>query len=312
VSLSRGNRFRLAGVLVLALVTAATVWIASSRGSSSSQANGTAASPSLRPSPKVAAAEQNQAIAEGCELSQTSTVAAPECRYLPNHGKGDVIFVGDSHSAQWLPAALVIAKSHDWGLRLWSRANCPFANVTKIIDGSPSTSCNAWRANVVDRLIADHPSLVVVSSYPPPGGQAIVDPATGKAALSSDARAIYVAGMTQELNRLAQAKIPTLLIYDQPRYSQTAPKCALAHPSDLQACSLPESVAEQSAPDAEAARHVPGLHTLDLDDVFCSADRCHQIVGSILAYRDNNHLSHEMVLSLVPNVGAAMVAAMHG
>jgi hypothetical protein len=263
----------------------------------------------LDPAPKAAATEQNQAVADGCELSQTANTPPPTCRYTPNTGHGDVVLVGDSHAAQWLPAMVSIATTKSWGLRVWTRANCPIADVTKIIDGAPSTSCDTWRDEVMNQLIADRPSLVIVASYPPPGGQAIVDPATGKAATGTRPRTIYEAGMSKELNRLAQAHIPTLLIYDMPRYNITAPQCALEHPTDLAACSRPEASSEQSAPDRAAAKTVPGLHTLDLTDVFCSAGVCHQIVGSIIAYRDNNHLSHEMVLSLRPRVEAAMTAA---
>jgi hypothetical protein len=310
--------------VIIALGVATALWLgAAKRDASATAGRGTssgtpARTPSsapttpLTPAPSVAAAEQNQAIADGCELAQTAPGLAPECRYYPDNGKGDVVLVGDSHAAQWLPAVAPIAKSRGWGLRVWTRANCPLADVTKIFTDASGTACNTWRDDVMNRLIADRPSLVVVSSYPPPGGQAIVDPATGGAAAGARARAVYAAGMRHELDRLLSAGIHTLLIEDLPRFNETAPQCATQHPTDLGACSRTEASSEQSSPDKQAAQGLSALHTLDLTPVFCSSGRCHQIVGSIIAYRDNNHLSHEMVRFLIPRVESAMALAMSG
>ena len=265
----------------------------------------TAAHKKLVPSPGIAAAEQNTAGA--CEMAQTAEGDAPECRLLPNTGTGDVILIGDSHAAQWLPAIKPIASSRQWGLRVWTRANCSFADVTRVVAGAPNRACDDWRTNAIQRLIAAKPSLAVIASYPPPGGSSVYDQQTKSAVTGKAAIDVYVAGLTVELARLRAAHIPTLVIDDEPRFDKPAPKCVLENADHLASCSQTRASSLHSTPDSNGARAVPGVRNLNFDDVFCSATRCDQVVGSTLAYRDNNHLTHEMVKSLAPRVAAAMV-----
>jgi peptidoglycan/LPS O-acetylase OafA/YrhL len=304
------NRGRLSLVLgaaiVIASVVTAQMVTAKAEHKTAATTVKTAQGTAVVPSPGVAAAETNQTVADGCELGETTKGNAPECRYLPNTGKGDVVLIGDSHAAQWLPAVKSIAQSKGWGLRVWTRANCPFADVTKMISGAPNKACDNWRTNAVQRLTSERPSMVVVASYPPPGGPSEYDRTSGAIVHGDQALTLYEQGMSRELARLHSAGIATLLINDEPRFTELAPKCVLEHPGDLGACSEPESDSVHSTADRAAAKSVPGVHSLDLTDEFCSNGRCNQVVGSTLAYRDNNHLTHEMITALAPKLRTAM------
>jgi peptidoglycan/LPS O-acetylase OafA/YrhL len=258
----------------------------------------------LNPQPGLEAARLSQPKQDDCELSQQSPDLAHECRYLPDTGHGDVVLVGDSHGAQWYPAVDAVAKERAWGLRVWTRQSCPFADVTKIYNGAPNEMCNRWRDDVVKRLLADRPSLVILANLANDITQE-VDP-HGHTVTGAAARKLWVAGMEKEMGRLRAAGIPVLLIRDNPAFVQDGPKCALEHSHDLEACSLPISKALGEPVDLEAARAVPGVHVLDVTDVFCDKSRCYQVIGSTLAYHDYNHLTDTMDLSLAPRLDAAV------
>jgi hypothetical protein len=135
------------------------------------------------------------------------------------------------------------------------------------------------------------------------------------------ARRMYQDGLAKNLKQLQDAGIPVLVIHDTPGYpkAMSAPDCVLAHPDDLDRCSLPQRLALPGAPDdlgaaaevnAAAGGAAGRISTIDFTRVFCRAGRCHQVVGPTLAYRDDNHLTAAMVLRLQPALARAAARAM--
>jgi peptidoglycan/LPS O-acetylase OafA/YrhL len=260
----------------------------------------------IEPQPGVEAAQLGEPKKDGCEVAIGSSKLAPECRYLPDTGHGDVVLVGDSHAAQWYPAVAAVAKQRSMGLRVWTRQSCPLADVTKIYNAAPNTMCNRWRDDVMTRLIADRPSLVIVADLVNQITKEV--DAAGRTVTGAAAQALFRAGLETELARLRAAGLPVLLIRDNPAFAEEGPKCVLEHSDDLPACSLPIAKALGPPLDLEAARAVPGVHVLDVTDAFCDGTRCFQVVGSTLAYHDFNHMTETMNLSLAPRLAAAVAA----
>lgn len=264
----------------------------------------------LTPQPGPAAVEAPRPQTDGCEVVARSADLSPECRYLPDHGKGDVVLVGDSHAVQWEPAVERVAKERDWGLRVWTRQSCPFADVGKPVNGA-LVRCNAWREDVTQRIIAQRPSLVVVAEYDSVP-VTIVDNTTKHSVSGDRAAATFLAGLVRQLQRLRVASIPVLLVRDEPRFVESGPKCVLNHPKNLARCARPRAKALPVHIDEDAVAAVPGVHLLDVNDRLCDATNCHPVSGRILAYRDDNHLTIEFVLSEVARLGAAAEAAARG
>jgi peptidoglycan/LPS O-acetylase OafA/YrhL len=263
----------------------------------------------LVPQPARAASELPQPTRDGCEVSLSSSGRSPECRYLPDSGHGDVVLAGDSHAAQWFPAVEAIARRQQWGLRVWAKASCPIADITKNINGAPGKACDSWREDVMRRLIEAKPSLVIVTGYASVV-PSIYDRASGHLVGGAGARRLYEQGLERELRRLRAAAIPVLLIRDNPSFDVSGPKCALEHEHHLAACSATLQHALRSAEDLHAAQAVPGVHWVDFTSTFCAGGRCRQVVGSTLAYRDTNHLTAEMTHRLEPALAAAATGAM--
>jgi hypothetical protein len=305
----RGRLSLVVGVVIIALAAAvaqSTRVIASWRTEHAQIT--TAGGAQVRPSPGVAAGERPQPQQDGCEVSLSASELSPECRYLPDSGRGDIVLVGDSHAVQWFSAVHSVAEKRHWGMRVWTRASCPLADVSKLISGAPSKACDAWRADVMRRLISAGPSLVVVAGYASVV-PSLFDRTTSELVKGAASASLYEAGLTEELSRLRAAGIPVLLIRDNPSFVESGPKCVLAHAGSPHDRSAPVGDALRSAADLHAARSVRGVNVLDNTKVFCDRRRCHQVVGSTLAYRDNNHLTIEMVDRLESRLGQAVDAA---
>jgi hypothetical protein len=50
----------------------------------------------------------------------------------------------------------------------------------------------------------------------------------------------------------------------------------------------------------------PTVSFLDLTDAYCDAEACPPVVGNVLVYSDDNHLSATYVTSMVPAVRRAL------
>lgn len=264
----------------------------------------TAAGVRLTPQPAAAAAQIPGPLADGCELGFATAKLSAECRYRADSGRGDVLLLGDSHAVQWFPAVDAIAADHHWGLRVWARAACPLADVSKVALGAPVKACDRWRDDVMQRAVAQRPSLVVVASLAS-YVSSLYDRDKHKVVGGAAARTLYQDGLERELKRLRKAGIPVLVIRDNPSFTIAGPACVLAHVKDLPACSSPLDLALKTDVDRRAAEAVSDVHVLDFTEDFCDDQRCYQVVGATLAYRDGNHLTAEMVTRLKPRLNKA-------
>jgi peptidoglycan/LPS O-acetylase OafA/YrhL len=303
----RRGRSLLLGVALLAIGLVASQFSLTSAENRARNTRIVGSAGVLTPQPAEAAAQQVPAFLDGCQLGITSQALAPECRYRKDTGKGDVVLVGDSHASMWSGAADRIARANGWGLRIWARSSCPFADVQKtVIPGSPYTACTRWRADVVRRLIADRPSLVVVANYVQ-NTLHVDDPRSGKPAHAQRAHTLFRAGMARTLRTLRKAGLRVLVVGDVPGHPRPAPDCALVHAGDLSRCAAPQRKAVPfGGVDVQAAKAVPGVRFVDLTDVFCRDKICYQVVGNVLAYRDENHLTNEMAMKLAPTLADAI------
>ena len=88
--------------------------------------------------------------------------------------------VGDSHASHWFPAIEQIADANGWRLITFVKASCVFVDlpIFSPLLKREYTECEAWRPLVVQRLIAEQPDLVIVSSdrWLPPVNKGDEDP----------------------------------------------------------------------------------------------------------------------------------------
>jgi peptidoglycan/LPS O-acetylase OafA/YrhL len=247
-----------------------------------------------------AAAEFRSVFLSGC-LRNVGEVGQPECATGDTASTTTVALLGDSHATMWTPAFQQIAEQRHWRLETLAKGACPPMS-------TPITSflghlverfqrCEQWRGEIMARLRAEHPRLVVVSMYRGYGGQAYLPESYGRA---------WSDGLTRLVQQLRGIGANVLVLGPIPAPRTVVPICLSDHLTDATACTPARSTAvNQAGITAEsAATKAGGGQYADLTELFCTADRCPVIVGNTLVYFDRIHLTIEYARALAPVMGA--------
>lgn len=245
------------------------------------------------PDPTVAGEDYIQCT-QVIESSEVRT-----CAYGKQDSDTVVAVVGDSHANQWIPGLSKVAEANGWALVEYTKAACSFSDVlvaTK--DQKAYPSCNEWSAAVLDRLMTTERPTMVITTQLSKGvfvnGQLRYDP-VGKDVLSDGLRRYYQA--------LADAGIPVLVIQDSPEPQEDIADCVEQHPTKLTECSADRAAmlpADHNAEQTRAANGLPNVRLVDFNDAICPTERCAPVIGNVLIYRDNSHLTGTYVRTLVP------------
>ena len=175
--------------------------------------------------------------------------------------------------------------------------------------GREYTECEQWRGQIIARLRAEHPRLVVLSMlrrygarYGWVSGFTSYDPA-------------WIDSLTRLVQQLRGIGAEVLVLGPIPDPHSVVPICLSPHLDDASACSPPRSTAvnEPGIAAESAATKAGGGQYADLTELFCTVDRCPVIVGNTLVYLDQNHLTFEYSRLLAPVIGALADRALaHG
>jgi peptidoglycan/LPS O-acetylase OafA/YrhL len=255
----------------------------------------------LSPPLADAADEANDVYLNGC-LRSAWQVEQPDCATGDTASTATVAVVGDSNAAMWNPAFRKVAEQRHWRLEMLGKAGCPLMGLPTT---SPQlhreyTECEQWRGQVMARLRAEHPRLVVVSMWRRYGND------YGYSAGFTSYDPAWVNSLTNLVQQLrdTDAKVLVLGSIPDPRSEPTI--CLSGHLDDVTACTPPRSTAvnESGIAAESAATQAGGGQYADLTDLFCTTDRCPVIVGNTLVYLDKNHLTVEYSRLLAPVIGA--------
>ncbi len=205
-----------------------------------------------------------------------------------------VALVGDSHAAMWQPAMESIAQQRHWRLITMSKVTCPLMDlpINSPYLGREFTECEQWRADMVARLEAERPRVVVLDMsrrYGADFGFTSYDQA-------------WLNGLTVLVHRLHDTGAGVLVLGPVPDPHSTVPTCVSAHMDDASACSSarPEGLNEAGIAAEAATTKAGGGQYAELSDLFCTTDRCPVIVGNTLVFRDDNHVTTEYAQVLAP------------
>ena len=118
----------------------------------------------LSPSIGDAPADKPLVFLNGCVRSWRE-VGQDECASGDTASPTTVALVGDSHAAMWSPAFKQVAEQRHWRLETLGKVTCPLQDlpITSPYLGREYTECEQWRGEIMARLQAEHPRLIVLS-----------------------------------------------------------------------------------------------------------------------------------------------------
>ncbi|MDE3719923.1 acyltransferase family protein [Nocardiopsis sp. N85] len=259
----------------------------------------------LYPSPVEAEDDAPVLYDDDCQAPHTATAPEDPCVYGPEGADRTVAVIGDSHSAQWVPALLGLAEERGWRLVLFTKSSCAFTDtLTKGPEGLPYLECRTWNRAVVEELDELRPDLVVTSSSTAAVPADSDDP---------DARTELMAeGMTRLWDEVAESSTPIVAVRDTPRQRRDVVECVARNDEDPRGCAIPEEEAfERDDPQEEAVDDLAGRAVLvDMSDLFCTGEECPAVIGNVIVYRDSGHITNTYMSLLADHLGERLDEAL--
>ena len=251
----------------------------------------------LSPEPAKAHGDVPSSSYDGCHAS-IFAVTQGACVFGDPSGKHTVVLFGDSHMQQWQPAFTDAGVYAHWRVVNWTKSGCPPQELTEFNTqlNRIYTECDTWRARTLARIAALKPTVVILTSSDGDNDAAgTVSPAAyGDATVST----------VRILQRTTTAKI--VYLEDTPYPGYNVAECVAAHLDDVKACNLPMShaYAYPATHQAinQALQKLGGVTLVDPAAWMCADNVCPAVVGNLLVFRDQSHLSVEFAEWLTPMI----------
>jgi hypothetical protein len=198
----------------------------------------------------------------------------------------------------WFPAVDNAANAQGFQLLNLTKATCPPIDIPIF---SPElnrqfTECETWRSNVMARLAAVHPALVILGvarHYTSVYGFTPYDQA-------------WLSGLTEMITQIRQLGAQVMMIGPIPKPPDTVPDCLSAHLTSATDCTFPLTQTVNLAGEAAERATViaAGGVYVDTQPWFCAGPTCAVIVDNLEMWRDDNHITEPYSAYLGPALAA--------
>jgi peptidoglycan/LPS O-acetylase OafA/YrhL len=208
-----------------------------------------------------------------------------ECTVVPQDDPTAVVYLaGASHELQYEDAFAALAREHGWELREMLKHGCRLATSGEGGLAYPP-SCATWNERALDALVATRPDAVVV---------------VGTRTYEDGSPERVMPGQVDAWRLLDDAGVRVVTVRDNPRFEWFVPVC-MEGESIPDACGRPRAEQLAAVSPVTTADGVTGdvVH-LDLTDSICGPVTCSAVVGNVLVYRDDDHLTSTYVRTLTP------------
>lgn len=197
-----------------------------------------------------------------------------------------IALVGGSHSGHWFPALEELSEKHNFQIDVYNKDGCRFSDDD--MNGVLTEPCMEWNENVVEVLLENAPDLIFTTATVNNGSE-------------------VPTGYVNQFKKF-EGKIEIFAIRDNPRMDENIPLCL--ETKSLEECSKlrVEALAEEIP--WENTEGIPSNVTFaDLSNAFCDDDTCFPVIGNVIVYRDQAHLTTLYVKTLAPYVEEHLLQA---
>lgn len=204
-----------------------------------------------------------------------------------------VVVVGDSHSMQLMGALRPVAENLNWQLIVLGKSGCPLT-ATEVLPNNQS--CVDWNSEIIPMIIEHDPDAVLTM------GTRDVRP--GLEEWTPE-------GYVRQWRKLDEAGIAVAAIRDNPRFDFEPSECVQLEGLTSEGCGRPRAEMYHAQPPYEAVPNMPANTSfVDLSDFFCTETTCPPVVGNVLVYMDDNHVSDTYMATLAPIVQQKLLDAL--
>jgi peptidoglycan/LPS O-acetylase OafA/YrhL len=258
----------------------------------------------LEPSLGNAHGDKALPFLDGCNATYSVTTVS-RCEYGDTQAATSIVLFGDSHATQWFPALDAIANLHHWRLIVLAKTTCPPLEISvwSPVLGRAYSECDQFRRAALARIRAERPALVVIGvarHYSSDYHFQVYGPQ-------------WIQGFATIVREIRAMGTRVVVLGPTPKPNLTdVPSCLSAHLSDATACTTPRAVAVNAAGfvTERAAVLAAGGSYVDVTPWVCTSATCAVIVGNLLVYRDDNHLTTSYVSWLTPEMNVALDLAL--
>ena len=246
----------------------------------------------LTPSLASARDDEERLRGDGC-LAFERVTTPPNCEYGVKGSAITIALVGDSHASHWFPAIEAIALERGWRLVTFVKVSCSFTTLAQrnLALKREYRECTAFNEATVARLNQIKPALTI-----------IVNRRTFRPIEENITSALAGAALGEMVARIPGA---TAILVDTPDPGRDVPACLSKHPSDIRACLFTQDDADnrEIGIAERVAADVAGARLIDLTANICTEWPCSPISGSVLIYRDEDHMTETFSRSLAAPLG---------
>jgi len=215
----------------------------------------------------------------------TACLTATACVYGKTTSKRVVVLYGDSHALMWLPALVPLASTLGVKLVLLWEGMCPPGRLSVYGPsfGLPA-SCDTNRPKMISVIVGLHPALVILSESTQTNQAPSNTPFTVEQ---------WRRGLVTSIQQIRSTGTKVAILEDIPAFNQAVPRCLAANLTSVERCRItypnlqrPGLVAAEIAAASDTKSTFVPTHQF-----FCASAKCFPIIGSMITYVDDNHVS---------------------
>ncbi|WP_435299196.1 acyltransferase family protein [Timonella sp. A28] len=247
----------------------------------------------LVPAPQEVRADLPDGVIEGECKSEVADDFTPHCLFGDEDAELTVALIGDSHIEQYLPAFQELAKDNEFRIETYFHASCPFSLAVRQSDFEKGSPCYKSNKDTLKKVLADDNIDIVVTSN-----------RTDVSWNMSDKKPDPETGFRKIWKQLVDDGKDVYVFGDNPRAlkGDSTRDCVAQSPEEPQVCDRDRDESFVMDYQAEAADGVHGVEYVDTRGWFCTDDTCPAVIGNVMVYRDDQHVTATYARTLAPRV----------
>jgi len=247
----------------------------------------------------------------GCHVGWGATAPSQlPCEFGDTTSDIVIVITGDSHVAAWFGAFDEAGKANGWKIVTVTKRGCPAADVKvysavdRTVFDTPYPACATWRENAIQYISDLRADLVV---FPMLTRRNVVGH-SGASAIRE-----WGEGLARTLDAVGASGAKLLVIGDTPKTNgEEIPGCVSSHRKDIKRCGNSRANAVRDDRLAVLAETAPLHHAtyVDPSNWFCTETFCPAVIGDLVVYRDDSHLTDSYARYRAPQIAQAIRVAL--